>query len=269
MNKVCVRPLPVWIGTSTTCCPFESSTTLPSNSATSTWWSPRRQTEVPAKRTDRVIYYDALVAARGNLSRATHVWVVPSDSLDRYVVCVCVCVCQCVSVSVCAHARIQVGMLEVFTIEPGELLPKATGVRLVELGLSYVLPDSAVPPCYRQAWLQSSDGVHAPSLAECDALAPWQIKNVLLQPDDETTEQWAHGSLQVSCSVRNKVDHLNEANLLILKSRIPGAGSGLFLRPTPLPPGNQLCTPDGKHICLYSRRPLPSEVAAESLPTTD
>ena len=49
------------------------------------------------------------------------------------------CVCQCVSVSVCAHARIQVGMLEVFTIEPGELLPKATGVRLVELGLSYVL----------------------------------------------------------------------------------------------------------------------------------
>ena len=98
-------------------------------------------------------------------------------------------------------------LLEVFTIEPGELLPKATGVRLVELGLSYVLPDSAVPPCYRQAWLQSSDGVHAPNLhglAECDALAPWQIKNVLLQPDDETTEQWAHGSLQVSCSVRNK-----------------------------------------------------------------
>ena len=158
-------------------------------------------------------------------------------------------------------------LLEVFTIEPGELLPKTTGVRLVELGLSYVLPDSAVPPCYRQAWLQSGDGVHAPNLhglAECDALAPWQIKNVLMQPDDETTEQWAHGSLQVSCSVRNKVDHLNEANLLI---RIPGAGSGQFLRPTPLPPGNQLRIPDGKRICL--RRPLPSEVAAESLPTTD
>ena len=59
VNKVCVRPLSVWIGTSTTCCPFESSTTMPSNSATSTWWSPRRQTEVPAKRTDRVIYLSA------------------------------------------------------------------------------------------------------------------------------------------------------------------------------------------------------------------
>ena len=187
-------------------------------------------------------------------------WCPVTLSTGMLCVCVCVSVCQCVPVLVYRSGCRM--LLEVFTIEPGELLPKATGVRLVELGLSYVLPDSAVPPCYRQAWLQSGDGVHAPNLhglAECDALAPWQIKNVLMQPDDETTEQWAHSSLQVSCSVRNKVDHLNEANLLI---RIPGAGSGQFLRPTPLPPGNQLRIPDGKRICL--RRPLPSEVAAES-----
>ena len=88
----------------------------------------RRETHGPGFL---LLGYDALVATRGNLSRATHVWVVPSDSLDRYVVCVCVSVCQCVPVLVYRSGCRM--LLEVFTIEPGELLPKATGVRLVEL----------------------------------------------------------------------------------------------------------------------------------------
>ena len=61
------------------------------------------------------------------------------------------------------------------------------------------------------------------------------------------------------CTVNNTVKRLNEANVLILRSHIPGAGLGLFLRPTP-PSGRPLVIPEGKYICVYSQTPTRQQV---------
>ena len=49
---------------------------------------------------------------------------------------------------------------------------------------------------------------------------------------------WEEGDQTFSCQVTNHTDHLNEANLLVLKSKMESAGAdaglGLFLMTTPL-----------------------------------
>ena len=160
--------------------------------------------------------------------------------------------------------------MEIFTIESGEVFPKATGVRLVELGLSYPLESPSPPPCYQQAWMQSNKGVHNPSLyglAKCESLAPWQLKSLFSRSVSEIVREWSSDVARVKCRVHNSTMHLNEANLLVLKSLIPGAGLGLFLRPTP--GHHSLVIPRDTRICLYSCRPLASEESIADLPTTD
>ena len=143
---------------------------------------------------------------------------------------------------------------------------KATGVRLVEQGLSYV-PSECALPAYWKAWSESTAGVHDKSLhhlAQCDSLAPWELKHVFESPlPQKVTYQWTNANTQVRCTVRNDSRNLNEANVLILKSRIVGAGLGLFLRPTPPSTGRQLVIPRDRQICLYSRHPLSKEDSAD------
>ena len=144
-------------------------------------------------------------------------------------------------------------MVEIFTLEPGEKLPKATGVRLIERGYSY--PVEGAPPAYQQAWEQSTHGVHHYSgLADQQALCPWELKRAFRQDEFPVVEaEWrTQEGAAFTCTVRNSTERLNEANLFVLKSLISGAGMGLFLRPTP-PGGIPLVIPQGRLICMYSR----------------
>ena len=162
----------------------------------------------------------------------------------------------------------------ILTHEQGEWLPKPTGVRMLEAGLSYLLPGIESPPAYLQAWQDSRVGVHDPSLyglAEKESLHPMRLKDIFLEmgPSFKVTEQWAHEEALVSCEVSNVSTHLNEANLLILKSHIDNAGLGLFLKPTSNPTrGMPRTIPAKARVCLYARNFLdPRDV--DSLPTSD
>ena len=83
----------------------------------------------------------------------------------------------------------------------------------------------------------------------------------------EVVKEWSSNVAQVKCCVHNSTLLLNKANLLVLKSLIPSAGLGLFLRPTP--GRDPLAIPKDIQIWLYLCRRLASEKSIADLPTTD
>ena len=187
--------------------------------------------------------YEALVVARGNLARAVRLFVVPNAETVYT-----------------ADGRL---FVEVFSQEAGERLPKATGVRLIERGLSY--PTDRALPAYQQAWDRSTQGLHHyGGLSTQAALCPWELKSAFRRdgPDSSVEAEWEteSGAVVSSCKVTNSTDRLNEANVFVLKSTIEGAGLGLFLRPTPLFGVTPLTIPPDRAITVYSRMPTTADV---------
>ena len=181
--------------------------------------------------------YEALVKARANVANAVKVVVVPHNT-DR------------------SGQRL---LLEVFTLEEGEDCFKSTAVRLIESGLSF--PASNAPVVFQKAFesaARAKAGVH-----QCDhgllvdePLRPWDLKPRLARVKDSCTVPRQGFDVTVS-----NVDlHLNEANLLVLPSLLPGAGLGLFLRP----PRSRVTVPEKRRVCLYSDRPMAAGDPADS-----
>ena len=186
--------------------------------------------------------YEALIKARGNMQCATRLWIVPSTmdaSGDRL-------------------------LLELFTLEKGEMLPSPTGVRLLEAGLSYLTRNS--PRLYQEAWSRGREceaGIHEHNLG-VPQLHPIELKQNLRKDNPSATVEVEVmvGSAVVSCTVKNnaKSDILNEANIWILKSVIPDAGLGLFLKPTALSQ-RHFVIPETRGICVYSGVPITDPVS--------
>ena len=183
--------------------------------------------------------YEALILARQNIAYSVRLWVVPA-SVD---------------------ASGQRLLVELFTLEDGELMPRSTGVRLIEAGLSHLTENSPVP--YKEAWrkaLQQKIGIHEYHLGSKPELHPIQLKKTLnagrsanRSISSSITVDIISQDNIIKCSVRNNpsAPYLNEANIWILKSTITNAGLGLFLKPT-LPSRRSICIPPRKVICLYS-----------------
>ena len=174
--------------------------------------------------------YEALVSARKVLANAQKMWLVPRE-LDQ------------------SGDRL---LLEIFTLEADEVTPKSTGVRLIEEGLSHLLQTS--PSHYKEAWrrgIEKSVGIHKFGLGQLDDLHPANLKRNLPQTPVEV--KFRFQDRQVTCRVENnsRATYLNEANVWILKSLLPGAGMGLFIRPT-LPGRRSAVIPARQAICLYS-----------------
>ena len=182
--------------------------------------------------------HDALVAARRHLTQALRLWIVPSVP-DR------------------SRQRL---VVEIFSLSVGERLPKSTGVRLIERGLSY--PTDSAPPRYREAWCNSTEGLHRfEELSAQETLYPWMLKRAFGGGSSSVRADWeGTTNANLSCEVSNSTDRLNECNILVLKSLLPGAGLGLFLRPTPPSSPNALVIPEGRLICVYSRTPTTTNV---------
>ena len=182
--------------------------------------------------------YEALVCARKGLANAQLLWIVPTTS-DR------------------SGDRL---LLEIYTLESGEQTPRSTGIRLIEAGLSYLVRDS--PQHYKEAWksaIEGCQGIHKYGLASVDELHPAHLKQSLTSEKSRVTSVDVslrfQGTLTM-CKVSNNrtADYLNEANIWIMRSLIPGAGIGLFLKPT-LPGKKPIFIPEKKAICLYSDTP--------------
>ena len=186
--------------------------------------------------------YEALVKARANVANAVKVVLVPHGT----------------DVS---GERL---LLEVFTLEEGEDCFKSTAVRLIESGLSFPVSDS--PVVFRQAFETAGEakvGVHRcdHQLLLDEPLLPWNLKQRLVSIEDRYSVSRQVGEHSYDITVTNVSLHLNEANVLVLPSLIPGAGMGLFFRP----PRRQATVPEGQRICLYSDRPLgPGEEPTDS-----
>ena len=189
--------------------------------------------------------HDALVAARRHLAQAVRLWIVP-NAPDR------------------SRQRL---VVEIFSLSVGERLPKSTGVRLIESGLSY--PTDGAPPRYRQAWSNGAEGLHRfEELSAQETLCPWTLKSAFGTGSSSVRAEWESTTgAKLSCEVSNSTDRLNECNVLILKSLLPGAGLGLFLRPTPPSSPNALVIPEGRLICVYSRTPTTTNV--DEMASTD
>lgn len=155
-------------------------------------------------------------------------------------------------------------LLDIYTLESGETMPTSTGLRQIKAGLSY--PTDEAPEAYCEAWRQCKEGLHCyTGLAEQSALYPWTLKS----SDFPVDVEWETDTgTAITCTVQNSKVHLNESNLLILKSRLPGAGLGLFLRPTPPTTRGCLKIPSNRLICEYSNQPI-TEDEAEGLECTD
>lgn len=185
--------------------------------------------------------YEALVKARANVANAVKVVLVP-------------------------HGTDQSGerlLLEVFTLEKGEDCFRSTAVRLIESGLSFPVSDS--PAVFQQAF--RSAGEAKVRVHQCDQLLldepllPWNLKQRLVGVDTCFSMTQHAGERSYDVTVTNVSLHLNEANVLVLPSLIPGAGMGLFFRP----PRRQVTVPVGRRICLYSDQPLePGEEPTDS-----
>ena len=187
---------------------------------------------VRGKQTNVKWGYDALVSARGVLANAQMMWLVPS-TLDR------------------SGNRL---LLEVYTQEADELIPKSTRVRLIEAGLSYLVTDSTFQ-C-KDAWkraIRRGQGIHQYGLAPLDNLHPAHLKQTFNPQVTSVEVKYQFQQTEVTCRVDNncRANYLNEANVWILKSLLPRAGMGLFLRPT-LPGRSPLVIPVRKTICMYS-----------------
>ena len=189
--------------------------------------------------------YEALVTARKHIAHSVRLWLVP---FSRDV----------------SGNRL---LIELFTLEEGELTPKSTGVRLIEAGLSHLTANS--PVVYKEAWSiaqRNQVGIHEYNLGSKSELHPMQLKESLhfrkgAQPTPPLTIGVVSQGETVICTVTNNptADYLNEANIWVLKSTIQNAGLGLFLKPT-LPSRCSISIPPNKPICVYS---------SEAIPTTD
>ena len=201
--------------------------------------------------------YEALVNARGNIARSARLWLVPA-STDA------------------SGNRL---LIELFTLEAGELMPRSTGIRQLEAGLSHLTRNS--PTVYKEAWSRAKaykTALHKYNLGEISELHPINLKQCLTRAAPITSR----GSRQspvvvvdvvlhdatVICTVKNNphADYLNEANIWILKSSIRNAGLGLFLKPT-VPPRCSICIPPKKSICIYSSEPTTTPLS--QMVTTD
>ena len=199
--------------------------------------------------------YEALVCARGNIARSVRLWLVPT-TLDA------------------SGNRL---LVELFTLQDGELMPCSTGVRLIEAGLSHLTNNS--PVLYKEAWnkaQQKKTGIHKYNIGAKPELHPIQLKqnpNSCRKTGGQAvssiiTMQVQSHNESITCTVRNNsnADYLNEANIWILKSNIQNAGLGLFLKPT-LSSRCAISIPPRRSICVYSTEPIKAPISQHS--TTD
>ena len=195
--------------------------------------------------------YEALVNARRNIARSIRLWLVPS-SLDA------------------SGNRI---LIELFTLEPSELIPHSTGVRQLSAGLSYLTNNS--PSIYKEAWRRAEAlkrGIHKYNLGGIPELHPISLKQEMSPRGGHPAPSFVRveGAITggtVMCTVRNNsnADYLNEANIWILKSTLCNAGLGLFLKPSSH--SNPICIPPKRNICVYSSQPTDS--SASQMTNTD
>ena len=196
--------------------------------------------------------YEALVNARANIARSIRLWLVPT-SLDA------------------SGNRL---LIELFTLEPGELMPHSTGVRQLSAGLSYLTNNS--PSIYKEAWTRAvalRNRIHKYNLGEIPELHPISLKQKMSPRDGQPASPFVRAEVAMTdgtmiCTVRNNsnADYLNEANIWILKSTLCNAGLGLFLKPTSLFK-QPICIPPKTSICVYSSQP--TDLSASQITNTD
>ena len=138
-------------------------------------------------------------------------------------------------------------LLEVSTRETAEILPKANALCLIEEGLSF--PTTRAPRAYREAMEHSSAGVHEYGLG-VEAFMPWSLKGENGTP--VVAPQFRRDAATIDCTVDNRTTRLNEANVMLLPSRVDKAGLGLFLRPAPS--GAAPTVPMHSPICYFASR---------------
>ena len=126
------------------------------------------------------------------------------------------------------------------------------------------------PGLYRRAWETGKSrkcGIHTYDLGSVEQLHPMVLKRALTRSNPVLSIEHDWGDTPITCRVSNVTDHLNEANIFILRSYIPGAGLGLFLRPTPPATGVPLVIPKDRTICLYELQP--TRVPLDEIVCTD
>lgn len=186
--------------------------------------------QMPASRR-REFGYLALVQARKNLALSVETLVVPLERDLR-------------------GGRL---VVEIFTRQSDDEKPhgEETGVRLIKAGLSF--PTEEAPTHCKAALLEAKNaeaGVWEFGQAMDDPrLKPWALKRVLTLPGNFYEVEIEDGDEHLEVHIDNENRHLNEANIIIGESTIPGAQRGLFLRP------GRFRIPKGNTICSYQEKP--------------
>jgi endonuclease YncB( thermonuclease family) len=154
-------------------------------------------------------------------------------------------------------------LVEISTIAHEDENPSANGLRALEKGVSFYVNLSSVnvPECYRHAqeraqhmnegvWMRTFE-----NLVSKPELMPWSLKrslalNQTFSIDHEFDVEDEDEIESIRLEVTNNADNLNESNVYVAKSSIPGAGLGLYIRP---PASGSITIPSGKHICRYDK----------------
>ena len=147
-------------------------------------------------------------------------------------------------------------LVEIYTSSKGSDQFVSTGVRRVEDGLSF--PTVGAPMRYLQAMeaaIANRNGFFqfGPEMANVQ-LMPWSLKVSLAEQESVTV----HCSDTLTCTVNNSRKLLNECHMMVHPSLLTGAGSGLFIRPTP-PTQQDATIPKGAYVCFFSYATAVSE----------
>lgn len=142
----------------------------------------------------------------------------------------------------------------------------SNGLLVVKNGLSFAatLQTPQAPRSYARAELEAKqqgcniwDGDETyRELVELDDLKPWRVKRTIHSLGQSVTRSKQYADYHSEVTIVNQQTHLNEANLFVSVSTIPGAGLGLFIRP-PVSSGDRTI-PRGTALCLYDH---PMDVA--------
>ena len=207
--------------------------------------SPDSPPAFPPSRHEKEYGYDALVLARRNIAKAVEVHVEAKG----------------------ADLRQQRLLVEVSTREKTDLFARPTGLRLIEGGLSF--PTSGAGEAFLHALRDCTSGVNEFGLGAEERLKPWNLKAEFAAngPSHKVEVEVTDGTRRIQCTVSNRLDRLNEANVMVLRSLIPGAGLGLFLRPTPLSREPFSVSPH-RFLCVYSDTAVSLDVG-EAAASTD
>ena len=179
---------------------------------------------------------ESLHCARQTLAIAKELCIAPQSVCDRY-------------------GRL---LVELLVREEPRSLWVSNGLRQIEAGYSFPVNDS--PQSYVCAEIEARQNSHEgvywhdepevrKELSVGDAFKPWSLKRTLQHAGDSTETVAVNiPTGHYSIHVENSAKHLKESNLFVARSRIPGAGMGLFVRSDRHIPAN-------KYLCVYASEP--------------